>query len=708
MGYAKTRKKYGYPDSLSDQDVVLQTRARPEFSHVTNEDFASGLDQYEGLAGASQSPVKGTPASSAPAMRLPALPGVLAPISQGVNAAATISEEGGLPFIAGTPKRALDEGWEMLKGLGPLASGVMHAASLGPRMAVRDPTAMPEALQAGRAIGRAAPDVLKELLGTMKEEGEDPIGSFLKRPVTTGLDALAAAEAPALLLRGAAGAASRIGAKGFAKGAMRAGEAVAPQAVAGRALESAEQGIPAVGNFMRRRREIGDTRFTLAQETKPGARQAVQRSDEIAAATRGLRPDELEAILPVAEGTASIAPKPMRQPSLIERLISDKPRHEDRLPVPADKAKMEKALGAYKGRVGEMTAEDIARGELTPEIAELRRFQPLRMATSGAEQLANEAAPRTAKNMKWLSAQTSEIKSAMPDADPTYVPGLAPRGERLKEMFLKMIPKPISAGTPGYSKQSSGARLLSGERDKNLAKVWARQEQARIAYHTRDRQLQAIANKPYARAVQSEKEVDWANEALVDLDAFAKAGDGANVVGAALKSANPQQAIAQAAQGAVKTAATGTKGQRLVAVPKHVAKEMAGQFGADKGVHPLIRAVFDTPNSYLRWTALTLRPGFYVNNLVGNTALAGLSGASAEGALDAARSKIPATVRGSGQLGVEAPGASLTLGKLGKVGKIPHLANEAVDDAMRHVSFRSEVHRQAMRKQIMDTGERLR
>ncbi len=74
MGYAQTRKKYGYPDTLSDRDVVLQTRARPEFAHVTDEDFASGIDQYEGGAGASQPSAPGMPRQGQSAASAPATP----------------------------------------------------------------------------------------------------------------------------------------------------------------------------------------------------------------------------------------------------------------------------------------------------------------------------------------------------------------------------------------------------------------------------------------------------------------------------------------------------------------------------------------------------------------------------------------------------------------------------------------------------------
>lgn len=47
MAYNALRAKYGYPPSMSDEDVVRTTRARPEFAHESNQDFAAGVDAYE-------------------------------------------------------------------------------------------------------------------------------------------------------------------------------------------------------------------------------------------------------------------------------------------------------------------------------------------------------------------------------------------------------------------------------------------------------------------------------------------------------------------------------------------------------------------------------------------------------------------------------------------------------------------------------------
>lgn len=333
----------------------------------------------------------------------------------------------------------------------------------------------------------------------------------------------------------------------------------------------------------------------------------------------------------------------------------------------------------------------------------------LKFRQEKAGKLADELAYREGRvpALDQLETQSALAKMVFRN-EPSYVPMIPPRGERIKKGFQSLVPgfmRGAKAGKPDYLRRSKGSRFLEGNYEGDLSQIAARHTQAKLVYE-KNRAILERAGQATGRPVKSIDEVDWANEALLDLDTYRRAS-----IGEALSSGGDvAEELGGGAIAAILKKPAATKSRQLVAVPKHVARELEGQMKPLPG-GALARALFDRPNDYLRWSALTLRPGFYVNNLVGNVALSTLAGTRPSDFLDASdpaiRAMLPNAVRGSGFSSVEAPASGVTSSAFRRVAEIPNRANEGVDDFMRAATVVGSIKKQAMEKSLRESGERL-
>lgn len=301
---------------------------------------------------------------------------------------------------------------------------------------------------------------------------------------------------------------------------------------------------------------------------------------------------------------------------------------------------------------------------------------------------------------------------------PTYVSALeqGPKG------FSKLIPPEFRAQTPGYLRHSTGETIISPTRELDIAKISALHDTHFINNQKNLGILSDVMQDPQlARPVSSPRDpsIDWETQSLIAPGAYARnMVDHIHPVDAALRSPDPAAAIDKVARSVIIPDGQSAEGLAesmgpFYVVPKYVAHELNGQMGGwYAGLPPAMRfagrLAFDGPNQFLRVTALTLRPGFYINNLVGNTAMAGLAGATGKSVAAAASGEaVPTIARGTGFAASESPALPGAFGQFSKVGNLSRAANEGIDELARSSAFLGNVDRAALRKSILETGTRM-
>lgn len=391
------------------------------------------------------------------------------------------------------------------------------------------------------------------------------------------------------------------------------------------------------------------------------------------------------------------------------------------------------ALGERR-RISVKAGESIARSGIAKDIARMERLtaQEAPRGVSGLSSMmgstrARRAAAASAKRsvesgvgrlarmetkqaetagrvpaLERLERQNEQVKWMMPGVDPSYVPMIPGRGEKFRRAFSTILPKmPLKTTQPGYLKRSKGSMFLEGKQEKDFASTTAQHLSAVHLYERNRGFLDDLAAK-VGRPVSRPQDVDYSTEVLMAPDTYRRA-----LVGDTMDAAD------ELATGAVGTMAKKEPGVapegRLFAIPKAAAREAEGQMAPMWG-GMLARAFFEAPNDYLRWTALTLRPGFYVNNLAGNFALATTAGVGPSGYRKAADPEIakiiPSSVRGLGMGAVEAPAAGVGASRLQSAKAFLDNLNTGVDEFMRRATFISEIEKRAAKKALMQSGER--
>lgn len=374
------------------------------------------------------------------------------------------------------------------------------------------------------------------------------------------------------------------------------------------------------------------------------------------------------------------------------------------------------------------TPENIAGklGKTKAQLSEAQRWQ--RVADVQAAKRDRLLALADAKRgrtpaLDRIDAVTQQVKerfAAEPDAtpfDPAYVPAIGK-----PKLWDRLVPHEFKANLPAYLRRSTGETLLSPERELDIGKISAIHDTHVVNNQKNLGILKDITSDPQlSRPLTSPRDpsFDPARESIIAPGAYARnMVDAIHPVDAALRSPDPHAALDAAARSTIIPDGTDVAGLAesmgpFYAVPKEVAHELNGQMGGwYAGLPPAMRLAgrlaFDTPNQFLRLTALTLRPGFYVNNLVGNTAMAGLAGATGKSVAAAIGGEaIPTIARGAGFAAAEAPALPGALNKLGRVSALARAANEGIDELARGSAFLGNVDRMALRKSILQTGTRM-
>jgi hypothetical protein len=306
---------------------------------------------------------------------------------------------------------------------------------------------------------------------------------------------------------------------------------------------------------------------------------------------------------------------------------------------------------------------------------------------------------------------------------PTYFP-IQPTNKATGWDRLK--PVEFRANKPGALQRSTGRTYATGEYERNPTKVLTRHLRASNQSDMNIGILHDISQNPYlSRPVENMRDfdpihnsggIDYTKESLLAPGAYARTIDPQiSAVDAAFKSPNVSEALDKAARAVIvgdaeNAANIGEAMGPFYAVPKHVASELHGQMGGWYDAFPRAakvagRLVFDSPNQFLRITALTLRPGFYVNNLVGNVPMALLAGASPGSLLSG--EAVPVAARGTGFAATEMVHPPSGFGPIRKIAGLPNLANEGIDEWSRAGAFRGNVNRIASRKALLETGKRM-
>lgn len=370
------------------------------------------------------------------------------PFGPAIRAGRAIAEEGGpLRAIQTTLEEGGREAAGILgSGIGLVTAGIPYAAALGIRNAARaagipeerDPTLTRETQQAMQSAKTVAKEIPGSVLRQVLEEAENPVGSFIRRPVTTGLDFLTGASLPSVAAKVGSRVAAKAGQKAAAMGMAEAAETLRPDALV---RKTAREMFPEAAA---RSAQRGGTRDIAASENKLSAVRSEAETKYWEDAFPGLTEQEAKQATAILEGRAELMPEIEARPKYLH----------DAGPQTTSRERIARAVERYKARIEQEQAARIERGELTPEIIERRARQPQRLAFGGEVAAELEAAPRRVINTKRLEAKIKRLEKDLRTATEKAAPRA--RLERERDALVAEL-KGASATERKY--QSAVAKL---------------------------------------------------------------------------------------------------------------------------------------------------------------------------------------------------------------------------------------------------------